>query len=197
MPNPSRRPAPVLLLVLLAAAAAGVRAQTRYDLIIRGGEVVDGTGSAPVRADVGVTGDRIRAVGDLGAATAATVIDAAGRYVTAGFIDVHSHAGPGLATPGLRDGRPVLAQGITTVLVNPDGGGPVDLVAQRAGYEKGGIGPNVGLMVPHGSVRAAVLGMSDRDPTPADQARMNALVRDGMRAGAFGLSSGLDYAPGS
>ncbi len=197
MPNPSRRPARVLVLVLLAAAAAGLRAQTRYDLIIRGGQVVDGSGSAPVRADVGVTGDRIRAVGDLGSATATTVIDAAGRYVTAGFIDVHSHAGPGLATPGLREGRPVLAQGITTVLVNPDGGGPVDLVAQRAGYEKGGIGLNVGLMVPHGSVRAAVLGMSDRDPTPADQARMNALVRDGMRAGAFGLSSGLYYAPGS
>jgi N-acyl-D-amino-acid deacylase len=91
----------------------------------------------------------------------------------------------------------VLAQGITTVLVNPDGGGPVDLVAQRAGYEKGGIGVNVGLMVPHGSVRAAVLGMSARDPSPADQARMNTLVREGMRAGAFGLSSGLYYAPGS
>ncbi|MBP7778909.1 MAG: amidohydrolase family protein [Acidobacteria bacterium] len=192
-----RRPAPALLLVALTVAAIQLRAQTRYDLLIRGGQVVDGSGAAAVRADVGVTGDRIRAVGDLGGATATTVVDASGRYVTAGFIDVHSHAGPGLATAELKEGRPVLAQGITTVLVNPDGGGPVDLAAQRTEYQKRGIGLNVGLMVPHGSVRNAVLGMSDRDPAAADLAKMTALVGDGMRAGAFGLSSGLYYAPGS
>lgn len=184
-------------LLLAASQVALPRAQARFDLLIRGGQVLDGSGGPAIRADIGVTGDRIRAVGDLAAATAGTVIDASGRYVTPGFIDVHSHAGPGLATPELHEGRPVLAQGITTVLVNPDGGGPVDLVAQRAALEKVGIGPNVGLMVPHGSVRNAVLGMSDRDPAPADQQRMNALVREGMRAGAFGLSSGLYYAPGS
>jgi N-acyl-D-amino-acid deacylase len=183
--------------VVAALASLPGLAQARFDLLIRGGLVIDGTGGAPARADVGVAGDRIRAVGNLAEATAATVIDATGKYVTAGFIDVHSHAGPGLATSALREGRPVLAQGITTVLVNPDGGGPVDLMAQRAEFERGGIGLNVGLMVPHGSVRRTVLEMSDRDPTPGDQARMNALVREGMRAGAFGLSSGLYYAPGS
>lgn len=193
--TPVRRSLVVALAAL--ALAATPEAQTRFDLLIRGGQVLDGSGGPARRADVGITGDRIRAVGDLSAATAATVIDARGLVVTPGFIDVHSHAGPGLATAGLREGRPVLAQGITTVLVNPDGGGPVDLAAQRAGYEQAGIGLNVGLMVPHGSVRQAVLGMSDRDPSPADQARMNALVREGMRAGAFGLSSGLYYAPGS
>lgn len=181
----------------VTASLPGVQAQPRFDLLIRGGQVVDGLGGPAVRADVGVIADRIRAVGDLRNAAATTVVDATGKYVTAGFIDVHSHSGPGLATPELRQGQPVLAQGITTVLVNPDGGGPVDLVAQRATFEKGRIGPNVGLMVPHGSVRQAVLGMSDRDPSPADQARMNALVREGMRAGAFGLSSGIYYAPGS
>ena len=187
----------VFATALAAPWLPGPLAQARFDLLIRGGLVVDGTGTAAVRADVGVTGDRIRAVGDLAAATAATVVDARGRYVTPGFIDVHSHAGSGLATPGLKHGRPVLAQGITTVLVNPDGSGPVDLGAQRAVFQRQGIGLNVGLMVPHGSVRAAVLGMSDRDPSPAELDRMVALVRDGMRAGAFGLSSGLYYAPGS
>jgi N-acyl-D-amino-acid deacylase len=187
-----------IVAALAAFALAGTpEAQSRFDLLIRGGQVLDGSGGAAVRADVGVTGDRIRAVGDLAGASASTVIDATGLVVTPGFIDVHSHAGPGLATSGLREGRPVLAQGITTVLVNPDGSGPVDLAAQRAAFEAAGIGLNVGLMVPHGSVRNAVLGMSDRDPSPADQARMNALVREGMRAGAFGLSSGLYYAPGS
>jgi N-acyl-D-amino-acid deacylase len=192
-----RRIVPPSAALVAVVMAIGLDAQPRFDLVIRGGLVIDGLGGPPVRADVGVAGDRIRAVGDLGSAGAGTVIDATGKYVSAGFIDVHSHAGPGLATPALKEGRPVLAQGITTVLVNPDGGGPVDLAAQRAGYEAGGIGLNVGLMVPHGSVRRAVLEMSDRDPTPAEQARMNALVRDGMRTGAFGLSSGLYYAPGS
>ena len=91
----------------------------------------------------------------------------------------------------------MLAQGITTVLINPDGGGPTDLAAQRTRYTKQGIGPNVGLMVPHGSVRQAVMGMSDRDPDSEQIAKMVDLVRQGMRAGAFGLSSGLYYAPGS
>jgi N-acyl-D-amino-acid deacylase len=181
----------------MAPAMSRPAAQARFDVLIHGGQVIDGTGAPARRVDVGITGDRITAVGDLGTATAATMLDAAGKYVTPGFIDVHSHAGPGLATADLKHGRPVLAQGITTVLVNPDGGGPVDLAAQRAGYERDGIGLNVGLMVPHGSVRREVLAMSDRDPTPAELARMVALVRDGMRAGAFGLSSGLYYAPGS
>src|SRR5690606_6005485 len=114
-----------------------------------------------------------------------------------GFIDVHSHAGPGLATRELSGARPLLAQGITTVFVNPDGGGPVDLVQQRRDLLEHGLGVNVALMVPHGSVRRAVLGMEDRAPTPEELERMKALVREGMEAGAFGLSSGPYYAPGS
>ena len=90
-------------------------------------------------------------MGSLGNATAKTVIDAGDRYVTPGFIDVHSHAGGGLATEELKHGQPLLAQGLTTVFVNPDGGGPVDLAAQRATYEKQRIGTNVG------AVRAARL----------------------------------------
>ncbi|MGE0123464.1 MAG: amidohydrolase family protein [Vicinamibacterales bacterium] len=195
-PQPRHRWTALAGLVALMTSGAPV-AQQRFDVLVRGGQVLDGSGGPARRADVGVVGDRITAVGDLAAATATTLVDATGRYVTPGFIDVHSHAGPGLATPALKHGRPVLAQGITTVLVNPDGGGPVDLATQRAGYERDGVGLNVGLLVPHGSVRREVLAMSDRDPTPAELARMVGLVRDGMRAGAFGMSSGLYYAPGS
>ena len=171
-------------------------AQT-FDLVIRNGRVLDGTGNPWYRADIGITGDRIRAMGLLGSATARTIIDAADRYVTPGFIDVHSHSGPGLATAALKQGQPVLAQGITTVLINPDGGGPVNLASQRAAYEAQHMGPNVGLFVPHGSIRQAVMGMSDRDPSDAEVARMVDLTREGMRAGGVGLSSGLYYAPGS
>ena len=159
--------------------------------------MLDGTGNPWYRADIGITGDRIRAMGSLGNATAKTVIDAADRYVTPGFIDVHSHAGGGLATEELKHGQPLLAQGLTTVFVNPDGGGPIDLAAQRATYEKQHIGTNVGQFVPHGSIRREVMAMSDRDPNAGELARMVELSRKGMIDGGVGLSSGLYYAPGS
>jgi N-acyl-D-amino-acid deacylase len=192
-----------LLLVALAALvapvapAASAEQPPAFDILIRNGRVLDGTGNPWYRADIGITGDRIRAMGRLPDATAKTVIDAADRYVAPGFIDVHSHAGGGLATDELKHGQPLLAQGLTTVFVNPDGGGPVDLAAQRATYEKQRIGVNVAQMVPHGSIRREVMDMSDRDPNPGELAKMVELTRQGMRAGGFGLSSGLYYAPGS
>lgn len=183
--------------VAMQIVAAQPAAPGTFDLLIRNARVVDGTGNPWYRADIGIRGDRIAAVGALGGAKATTVVDAKDGYVSPGFIDVHSHAGPGLLTDALRHGQPVLAQGITTVLVNPDGGGPVDVAGQRASYEKQGIGLNVGLFVPHGSIRQQVMGMSDRDPDAAQLAQMAALARQGMQAGAVGLSSGLYYAPGS
>jgi N-acyl-D-amino-acid deacylase len=186
-----------LIALLVVGALAPAAQSPEFDILIRNGRVLDGTGNPWYRADIGITGDRIRAVGLLPQATAKTVLDARDRYVTPGFIDVHSHAGGGLATAALKHGQPLLAQGLTTVFVNPDGGGPADLAAQRAAYEQGGIGANVAMMVPHGSIRREVMGMSDRDPDAADLARMVDLTRQGMRAGGFGLSSGLYYAPGS
>jgi N-acyl-D-amino-acid deacylase len=191
------RLAPLALLALLAPLAPVGAQAPPFDILIRNGRVLDGTGNPWYRADIGITGDRIRAMGTLTGATAKTVIDAADRFVTPGFIDVHSHAGEGLATEALKHGQPLLAQGLTTVFVNPDGGGPVDLAAQRATYEKQRIGTNVGLFVPHGSIRRAVMNMSDLDPTPAELAKMVELTRQGMLAGAVGMSSGLYYAPGS
>jgi N-acyl-D-amino-acid deacylase len=183
---------------LAVSASAGIGAQpdTQYDLLIRGGEVLDGTGSPAETADIAVRDGRIVAVGALPQAQARTVIDAKGHYVAPGFIDVHSHAGEGLSGD-LNHGQPVLAQGITTVVVNPDGGGPIDTAAQREGYEKRGIGLNVAIFVPHGSIRREVLGMADRAPTSTELDRMLELTRAGMKAGAIGLSSGPYYAPGS
>jgi N-acyl-D-aspartate/D-glutamate deacylase len=188
-----------LILIVLVAALSSLSAQTpqQFDILIRNGRVLDGTGNPWYRADIGITGDRIRAMGRLTNGTAKTVIDAADRYVTPGFIDVHSHAGGGLASDELKHGQPLLAQGLTTVFVNPDGGGPVDLAGQRATYEKQQIGVNVAQMVPHGSIRREVMEMSDRDPDAGQLAKMVELTRQGMLAGGFGLSSGLYYAPGS
>jgi N-acyl-D-amino-acid deacylase len=191
--------AAVLVLAALHAPRGAEARQEpdRFDLLIRNGRVYDGNGNPWILADVGITGDRIRAVGRLLGATATRVIDAGGLAVTPGFIDVHSHAGPGLATEALKQGQPLLAQGITTALVNPDGGGPTNLESQRNRYRRQGIGPNVGLFVPHGAIRQNVMGMSDRDPDSEQIAKMVDMVRQGMRDGAIGLSSGLYYAPGS
>jgi N-acyl-D-aspartate/D-glutamate deacylase len=169
----------------------------RYDVIIRHGRVLDGTGNPWILADVAITGDRIAAVGALGPATAAREIDATGLYVAPGFIDTHTHAGPGMATAALAPAEPLLRQGITTIFINPDGGGAIDIAAQRAALLKNGFGVNVGQMVPHGSARERVMGMADRHAEPHEIERMRELVRAGMREGAWGLSAGPFYVPGT
>lgn len=184
---------PALVLLLSVPAATQ---PARYDVLIRNGRVLDGSGNPWTAADIGVRDGRIADMGRLAGATASRVIDASGLTVAPGFVDVHSHASEGLAG-GLKDARQLLAQGITTAMLNPDGGGPTDLRSQRAGFEQRGIGVNVALYVPHGSVRREVLAMADRDPSPEEIDRMVAAARRGMEAGGIGLSSGLYYAPGS
>ncbi|MFQ5739916.1 MAG: amidohydrolase family protein [Acidobacteriota bacterium] len=184
----------VLILMLLASTQATAQS---FDLLIKHGRLLDGSGNPWHFADVAIQGDRIVAVGDLEGSEAARVLDARGLYVAPGFIDVHSHAGPGLATRPLSGALPLLKQGITTIMINPDGGGPVDLPAQRKVLLADGLGVNVAQLVPHGSVRRRVMDMADHPPNGEELERMKSLVRAGMKAGAFGLSSGLFYAPGS
>lgn len=193
MKPPVGMTAPVLLAVSILAACSS----EPYDIILQGGRVVDGTGSPPVVADVGMRNGLVAGVGDLGDAAAVTILDVSGLYVAPGFIDTHSHAGPGLTTEELSHGEPLLAQGLTTVVVNPDGGGPVDLVEQRADLEEEGLGVNVVQLVGHGSVRGRVMSSDDRPPNADELDEMRALVRAGMEAGAWGLSSGTFYTPGS
>ena len=190
-----------LLIAAIVVSALGAsqppQPSARFDVVIRNARVMDGSGNPWVRADIGIRGDRIAAIGRLEGAQATRLIDAADHLATPGFIDVHSHAGEGLTRAPLRQGQPLLAQGITTIVANPDGGGPVDLAAQRAELEKGGVGPNVALLIGHGAVRRAVLGQANRAPAAEELQRMQALVRRGMEQGAYGLSSGLFYTPGS
>jgi N-acyl-D-aspartate/D-glutamate deacylase len=188
-----------VLAVFALASAFGVTVLPQappYDVLIRNGRVLDGSGNPWLAADIGIRGGRIVDMGRLGNAAALRVIDARGLTVSPGFIDVHSHASQGLEG-SLKEARQLIAQGITTVAINPDGGGTVDLRAQRAGYEQRGVGVNVALYVPHGAIRREVLGMADRAATAEELGRMTMLARHGMEAGGIGLSSGLYYAPGS
>ena len=189
--------------VVLAAACSNgppPEAEERPVVLFRGGQILDGTGNPWYLGDVLVVGDRIARVGVIPGEevpAGAREVEVAGLTLMPGFIDPHSHAGPGLATPELRAGEPVIRQGITTVMVNPDGGGEVDLTEQGRGLREGGIGVHVALMIGHGSVRREVLGMEDRPPTDEELERMAGLVRSGIEAGAFGMTGGLYYAPGS
>ncbi|NIP60794.1 MAG: amidohydrolase family protein, partial [Gemmatimonadetes bacterium] len=196
MPDAEAGRTGLLLAAFLAALAACAPAEAGYDLLIRGGLVLDGTGAPGRSADVGVRDGRIALVGDAGDAEAGDEVDATGMVVAPGFIDAHSHAWPGLADSALSDARALLAQGITTVVLNPDGTGPPDLARQRDGIEVHGAGVNFAQLVPHDSIRREVMGFEDREPTPREMERMRGLVRRGMEEGALGLSTGLWSAPG-
>jgi N-acyl-D-amino-acid deacylase len=152
--------------------------------------VLDGSGPPWVYADVGINGDRIAVVGRLSEAKAKKVIEAAGLDVAPGFIDEHSQAGPALAGAKLTAAEGLLAQGITTVFVNPDGGGPTDLAMQRGLTEKHRPEVNVAQLIGHSSVRIEVMGKANRAPTDAEQAQMNGLVRRAMQAGALDFRRG-------
>jgi N-acyl-D-amino-acid deacylase len=194
-----------LLAAFLIVAPTAASAQQAYDLIIRNGRVMDGTGNPWFAADIAIRGDRIVAVGRLQGAQATRVIDAAGRYVVPGFIDIHSHADD-TGSPDRyirsenaqrRSAPNLVAQGITTVVVNQDGRSLWPIRDQRALVERLGVGPNVMLMVGHGEVRRQVMGTDVRRPATADEVtRMRALVRQALQEGAVGLSAGLEYAPG-
>ena len=196
----------VIVAIFATFVAVGLaQPPQRFDLLIRNGRVMDGTGNPWFPADVGIQNGRITAVGRLADAQATRVIDASGKYVVPGFIDIHSHADDGSGPRGgFRDEDPVrrsapnlVSQGITTVVVNHDGRSPWPVADQRALLEKTGIGPNAMLLVGHGTVRRRVMGDDVRRAARPDEvARMRALVREQLQQGAVGLSAGLEYDPG-
>lgn len=189
-------------LLVLAVAVAAVTAlsaqQPSFDVLILNAKILDGSGNPWYVGDVGVKGDRIAAIGALKGRTAARTIDATGLMLAPGFIDIHSHSDRGIRNPALRANRNMVAQGITLSVVNQDGRSPQwPLRTQRELYEKQGIGNNVAMLVGHGTLRSRVMGERDNQiATDADIRAMAALVEEGMKDGAFGLSTGLEYEPG-
>jgi N-acyl-D-amino-acid deacylase len=178
-----------------------------FDLIVRGGRILDGTGNPWFRADIGVRDGRIAEVGLLANATATRVVDATGRYISPGFIDIHSHADDGNAQIGgatIRTNLPerkaapnVVSQGVTTVVVNHDGRSPWPIRDQRTLLERQGTGPNVMMMVGHGTIRRRVMGDDvERPSTDEEIESMKGLVRQALEEGAVGMSAGLEYVPG-
>ncbi len=193
-----------LLSCALSAAAAfmftsamSLQAQLpqRYDVLIVGGSVIDGTGSDARRLDVAILDDRIVAMAEsLPRAIATRVIDASGRIVSPGFIDLHAHLEPLLSLPHMES---AMRQGVTFALGGPDGGSPLPLGAYLDTVRTANVGINVGYQIGHNAIRRAVMGMDARAPTDSELAQMRRLVAEGMGQGAFGLSTGLLYLPGT
>jgi N-acyl-D-aspartate/D-glutamate deacylase len=191
---------PMLLASLAAMEAQGAQGAPA-DLLIRNGRVLDGTGAAARNADIAITGDRITFVGDAARSkiTARRTIDARGLIVAPGFIDPHTHALEDLSSndPKRRANVDYLMQGVTTVITGNDGGGPYEVARTLEKWRTDGIGSNGALLVGYGSVRQAVMRMSDVAAAGAQLDSMRALVDKGMREGALGMSTGLYYAPQS
>ncbi len=173
--------------------------ELKLDLLIQGGTVVDGSGSAPVKADIGIRGDRVVFVGKAAKlkVMAAKTLDATGMIVAPGFVDPHTHALEDLSNPKLSGNENYLMQGVTTVVTGNDGDGPVNVAETLEKWERQGIGTNAALLVGHGSVRRQVVGNGDDEPSIEQLARMKNITGQAIGEGAFGMSTGLFYAPGS
>jgi N-acyl-D-amino-acid deacylase len=212
------RAATALALFLLAFPALSAGAVPRYDVLIRGGTVYDGTGSAPVKADVGIKGDRIVALGKLAAKDARTVVEAKGLAVAPGFINMLSWSTETLIADGrsqseIRQGvtLEVMGEGSSMGPLNEDmkrrlRNGQIDIkypiewttLAEYLRYlERRGISTNVASFIGAATIRQHVLGLGDVQPTPAQLDEMRELVRREMDAGALGIGSALIYSPGT
>ncbi len=189
----------VLPIALSALVAASAGAQD-VDLLIRNGRVLDGTGNPDFRADIAIRGDTILALGKLGDMRARRTIDASGFVVAPGFIDMHSHADRALAGDDreARKAHNLVAQGITTVVGGPDGRNRLWPISKEiAAFRKMGIALNIVPMVGHGTVRGVVMEDDyERVATDEEVRRMQALVREGMDDGAWGIGAGPEYRPG-
>jgi len=198
----------------------GCVAKKTYDLVITDAVVFDGLGGPPLEADVAIGADTIQAVGKVKPSRGKRIIEAKGLAVSPGFIDVHDHTDVSLIINPKAES--VIHQGITTLVSGNCGGSafPIpDSVFEKekenakavygldltwkdmAGFfsrlEETGIALNYSTLVGHGSIRGAAMGFNDRPPSPEELERMKSLVEEHMRGGAFGLSSGLEYTPGS
>lgn len=186
---------PVLVsLLLLSSAFAATAQDPSYDIVLRNGRVVDGTGGPWYRADVAIRGDTIVRIAPSITAAARRIIDVTDLVIAPGFIDIHTHARRGIyAVPTAEN---YVRQGVTTLIEGPDGSSPLPLSEFLAGLDTLGISVNIGAFIGQGTIRDAVMGSVDRAATGDEIARMKQLVAQGMRDGAFGLSTGLFYVPG-
>ena len=182
-------------LTMLMFSLAGCKSG-KFDILIKNGTIVDGSGNSAYEADIGITGDTIVEIGDLAGRTAAKTIDAKGLVVSPGFIDMHTHCDGGLGRPDANANLNYLIQGTTTVVTGNCGDGAFKIAEIKEKWEKQGIGTNAVHLVGFGTVRSSVMGREPREPTPEELDKIKEIVRQAMSEGAWGMSTGLEYIPG-
>ena len=187
------------LLVIFIFCSHQIEAQRSYDLIIRNGRIIDGTGNPWFSSDIGIIEGKIVAIKNLSDEAAKQNIDATGLYVTPGFIDLHSHADGAMTSEytEARMAKSLTSQGLTTVLGGPDGRNTTwPLTKEIEGLEQKGHGMNLILMVGHSTIRAQVMKEDyERIATPEEIDKMRKLLREGLELGAFGMGAGVEYRP--
>ncbi|HEY8559875.1 MAG TPA: D-aminoacylase [Pyrinomonadaceae bacterium] len=171
-----------------------VKAAETYDLVIVNARIIDGTGNPWFRGAVAVKDGRIVKVGRIDPTGARRTIDAAGKILAPGFIDVHAHVEGIYSTP---EAENFIRMGVTTLITGNCGGSATDVGEFLGRMREKPLAVNLATLIAHGSVRSKVMGLENRAPTAEEQARMNALVEQGMKDGAVGLSTGLIYVPGT
>ena len=185
------RPA-LLPTILLACTATDVFAQPQtYDIILRNGRIIDGTGAKPYLADVAIRNGFIQRIGSLTTAKATADLDVDGLIVAPGFINLHSHATP----IGVRTAANMLTQGVTTEIINADGGGSTDIASALKEFSTNPIAVNLGAYIGFNSAWGSVMGRADRRPSGDEIQKMRDLLTANLKQGAWGVSAGLDYKP--
>jgi len=181
--------------------AAGVQAlqaeratEPAYDLLIAQGRIVDGTGNPWYRADVAIKDGRIVRIGQIDPREARRMIDAQDKIVAPGFIDVHAHVENIYNQP---DAENFIRMGVTTLITGNCGTSTAEVGKFLSRIKEQPLAVNIATLIAHGSVRAKVMGQENRAPTPEELRQMEALVEQGMKEGALGLSTGLIYVPGT
>ena len=182
---------------LWSASAAQIDPGVEADVLLRGGLVHDGTGEPPFEANVAISGNRIVAVGQFASRVVARTIDCRGLVIAPGFIDLHNHSDHQVIEPETRLVVNYLMQGCTTIVTGNCGGGMVKVGEYYAEIDQQGAGTNVAHLIPQGSLRAAVMGNVPAAPTSDQLEAMRQLVSEAMVDGAWGISTGLIYVPGS
>ena len=184
----------LITVIVLASIIKNFNSPSEYDIIILNGEVIDGSGSPSVFKDVGIIGNKIHKIGNLKSSEAKRHIDAEGLVVSPGFIDVHAHLDPILR---LSNTESHVRQGVTTSLGGPDGTSPWPIGKFLDTLNQIGVGMNVAYLVGHNTVRRNVMGLENRAPSKEELNEMKSQISAGMEEGAYGISTGLKYLPGS
>jgi len=184
-----------LLLIFVASTLSLNLVGEDFDILIKNGKIVDGTGNPWFYNDIGIVGDKIVEIGDLAGKQAARVIDAKGFIVSPGFIDVHTHCDGALWDSKYNSVINYVTQGVTTIVVGNCGTGSYNIAEAKEQSEKLGIGINVALLAGFGTIRREVMGAENRPASANELGEMKALLRQAMEEGAWGMSTGLQYIP--